>query len=76
MNVVAGREVAPEFVQDALRPRAVADTLWPLLNPASDERRTMVAGLDAVRASLGVPGAAARVAEMAMALAERTRNGE
>ena len=76
VNVVAGREVAPEFVQDALRPRAVADTLWPLLNPASDERRTMVAGLDAVRASLGVPGAAARVAEMAMALAERTRNGE
>ena len=71
VNVVAGREVVREFVQDALQPRAVADTLEPLLNPESAERRTMIAGLDAVRASLGTPGAAARVAEMALSLASR-----
>src|SRR5262249_28756977 len=69
VNVVAGREVVPEFVQDALEPKIVADTLQPLLNPESVERRTMVEGLSAVRASLGAPGAAARVAEMAVALA-------
>jgi lipid-A-disaccharide synthase len=70
VNVVAGRQVVPEFVQDAVQTTAVADTLEPLLNPASAERRTMVAGLDAVRASLGAPGAAARVAEMALSLAD------
>jgi lipid-A-disaccharide synthase len=74
VNVVAGREVVPEFVQDALQPKAVADMLEPLLNPESAQRRTMIAGLDAVRASLGTPGAAARVAEMALSLASRDRN--
>jgi lipid-A-disaccharide synthase len=73
VNVVAGREVVPEFVQDALQPEAVADTLQPLLNPQSAERRTMVEGLSAVRASLGAPGAAARVAEMALSLASEHR---
>jgi lipid-A-disaccharide synthase len=71
VNVVAGREVVPEFVQDALQPQAVADRLEPLLNPESRERRTMVAGLASVRASLGTPGAAGRVADMALSLAGR-----
>ncbi len=70
VNVVAGREVAPEFVQDALQPRAVADTLERLLDPTSAERARMVDGLSAVRASLGEPGAARRVAAMVTELAE------
>lgn len=74
VNVIAGREVVPEFVQDALQTKAVADTLQPLLNPESAERRTMIAGLDAVRASLGEPGAAARVADMALSLAGRDQH--
>jgi lipid-A-disaccharide synthase len=74
VNVIAGRQVVPEFVQDALQPRAVADTLERLLNPDSDDRRTMIAGLDAVRASLGTPGAAARVAEMTLSLTSGHRN--
>jgi lipid-A-disaccharide synthase len=69
VNVVAEREVAREFVQDALVPEAVADALVPLLDPASEERRRMLEGLAAVRAKLGSPGAAARVAEMASGLA-------
>lgn len=72
VNVVAGHRLAPEFVQDALQPFAVADALMPLLDHASDERRKMVAGLEAVRASLGAPGAAERVAVMASALAGRS----
>ncbi len=75
VNVVAGREVVKEFVQDALQPKAVADALESLLNPNSGERRTMVAGLTQVRESLGTPGAAARVADMALALAGGDRHG-
>ena len=75
VNVVAGREVVREFVQDALQPKAVADTLEPLLNLDGGERRTMIAGLADVRESLGTPGAAARVADMALTLAGGDRHG-
>jgi lipid-A-disaccharide synthase len=71
VNVVAGRRVAPEFVQDALQPKAVADALEPLLDPASPVRIAMIDGLARVRASLGEPGAAGRVADMVIALADR-----
>ncbi len=69
VNVVAGYRLVPEFVQDALEPVAVADAIGPLLDAASAERRTMLDGLSRVRESLGRPGAAARVAEMALELA-------
>src|SRR6185312_5506755 len=39
VNVVAGRRLAPEFVQDALQPAAVADALEPLLDEGSAARR-------------------------------------
>ena len=72
VNVVAGREVAREFVQDALVPARVADALQPLLDPASARRAEMVAQLAGVRDMLGQPGAADRVARMALDLAGRT----
>jgi len=65
VNVVAGKEVAPEFVQTAFRPVAVADALIPLLDAASSKRARMCADLEAVRGALGEPGAADRVARMA-----------
>jgi lipid-A-disaccharide synthase len=70
VNVVADREVAPEFVQDALVPERVADVLSELLDPLSARRAAMVAELDRVRASLGQAGAADRVAAMAIELAD------
>ena len=69
VNVVAGREVAPEFVQRALVPNAVADALEPLLDRNSAARTRMAAELARVRDSLGTPGAARRVATIAMNLA-------
>jgi lipid-A-disaccharide synthase len=65
LNIVAGRTVAPEFVQDAFRPVPVADALEPLFDANGAARATMVAGLADVRAKLGTPGASLRVAEMA-----------
>ena len=69
VNVVAEREVAPEFVQEALVPERVADVLAELLDRASARRQSMIAELDRVRASLGTFGAAERVAAMALSLA-------
>lgn len=70
VNVVAGRQVAPEFVQGALMPNAVADALEPLLDRNSATRARMVAELARVRDLLGTPGAAKRVAAIALDLAE------
>jgi len=69
VNVVAGRGIAPEFIQNAVRPAAMADALVPLLDEGSAVRATEVAELAKVRAALGTPGAAERVAEMANRLA-------
>lgn len=69
LNIVAGREVAREFVQDAFEPMRVADALAPLFDRGSAERLAMLAGLAEVRSKLGIPGAAARVATMASELA-------
>ncbi|MGZ8457872.1 MAG: lipid-A-disaccharide synthase, partial [Gemmatirosa sp.] len=57
-------EVAREFVQDAVEPRAMADALLPLLR-SGPERNRMRDSLARVRASLGRPGAAGRVAQIA-----------
>jgi lipid-A-disaccharide synthase len=69
VNVVGGREIAPELVQDALSAGAAADALDPLLDPGSPARQRMLEGLAEVRGKLGTPGAAARVAAMASDLA-------
>ncbi len=66
VNVVAGREVSPEFVQGAFVPATVADALAPLLSDDSSAREIACDGLADVRATLGTPGAAGRVAAMAV----------
>ena len=69
VNVVAGREVAREFVQDALNVRDVADELERLVMPRSVRRAEVLRGLEEVRGRLGTPGAAERVARMALGIA-------
>ncbi len=62
VNLVAGRGVVPEFIQDEVTPAAVARAALPLLGVDSPERRRQIAGLREVADRLGTPGAAARVA--------------
>jgi lipid-A-disaccharide synthase len=65
VNVVAGREVAREFIQDDIVPSKIADTVMDLLDRDSPRRREVLAGLAEVRSKLGTPGAADRVARIA-----------
>jgi len=69
VNLIAEREVAPEFLQGAATPAALADAVLPLLDPASDAARRQRVGLALVRDRLGPPGAAERVAALAAELA-------
>lgn len=65
VNVVAGREVAREFIQDDVVPEKMADALAELLGNETPQRQEVLSGLAEVRAKLGSPGAAERVARMA-----------
>lgn len=68
VNVVGGREIAKEYVQDDIVPSRIAVELEQLLDPASAERQRVLDGLREVRGKLGEPGAAKRVAVMASEL--------
>jgi lipid-A-disaccharide synthase len=65
VNVVAGREVAREFIQDDIVPERIAEAMVGLLDPGSLQRLEVLAGLAEVRSKLGSPGAADRVARIA-----------
>ena len=68
VNLVAGYEVAPEFLQRRATAAALADGVLPLLDGANPVTRRQREGLQLVRHRLGAPGAADRVAELAAAL--------
>lgn len=61
-NLVAGRRVVPELVQDEVTPGRLARLADPLLCPGSPDREAMRRGLADVRDRLGEPGCAGRVA--------------
>lgn len=64
-NLIAEDRVAPEFIQDAATPDALADAVLPLLDEGSPERKRMIDGFANVRERLGGPGASDRVAALA-----------
>jgi lipid-A-disaccharide synthase len=71
VNLVAGREIVPEFIQGRARADLLADALLPLLTEGSPERTRQLAGLAEVRGSLGGPGASVRAARIAASLLRR-----
>ncbi len=63
INIVAGKTIAPEFVQHRARPEAIADEIVRFLTD-SGLNRTVREELSEVRAKLGPPGAPERAARV------------
>lgn len=68
-NIVAGRRIVPEYIQNEATPARLAEEVLALLS-RPDERARVKRDLAEVRAALGEPGASARTARMVLALAE------
>jgi lipid-A-disaccharide synthase len=70
VNLIAGRRIVPELIQDECTAESIAtETLSYLTNPQrSDETRRALAD---VRARLGSPGASGRAAEAVLDVARR-----
>jgi len=69
-NLIAGRRVVPELIQDALTPTRVAEETVRLLTNREEYEKTR-AGLRIVRERLGAPGASGRAAAAVLAVAHR-----
>ncbi len=65
VNLIGGRCIIPELLQDEVTPQAVADQLAPLLLD-QQSRRKVLKGLKEVRERLGKPGASDRAADIAL----------
>ena len=62
-NILAGKQIVPEFIQRDARPVSIADAVWELYsNP--EKRRAMVQAMDCVIATLGRPGGGKRAAQV------------
>jgi lipid-A-disaccharide synthase len=70
VNVLAGKEVVPELIQDSFTPERVVDETQRLLASA-EARAAMCRELANVREKLGPPGAIDRAADI---IAEMLRN--
>lgn len=71
VNLIAGREVVPELMQDEATPERLAAAMAPLLAAGSPERAAQQAGFRAVRDRLGGPGASEGVVDLAAELIGR-----
>ncbi|MCD6320246.1 MAG: lipid-A-disaccharide synthase, partial [Candidatus Desulfofervidaceae bacterium] len=70
VNWVAGKKIIPEFIQDEARPETIAQSVLDTL--AHPEKiRQIKEDLSIIRANLGSPGVAQRVAQIAKRILER-----
>jgi lipid-A-disaccharide synthase len=68
VNLIAGREIVPELLQEKATPANISRALLQLLEDNAVRAR-MKQGLDGVVGSLGEPGASRRAAELALSVA-------
>ena len=68
-NIVAGRLIEPELLQDDCTPEKIAGTALELLEPKRYER--LQKDLQEVKEKLGEPGAVKRVAELVLRMARQ-----
>ncbi len=68
VNLVGDDDIVPELLQNDVTGARVSTLLGPLLDPGSVETQRQREGLARVRARLGTPGAARRVATVAREL--------
>ena len=72
VNLIAGRRIVPELIQDDCTPQNIAgETVSLLIDPL--RAATMRASLAEVRAKLGAPGASGRAAEAVLQVARAGR---
>ncbi len=72
-NIVAGKKIVPELIQNKATPaRIAAEALAILRNP--EQMNSIKVELARIKAKLGGPGAANRVAEMAFAMLHKAKN--
>jgi lipid-A-disaccharide synthase len=72
VNIVAGKNVAPELLQGDFKGERIAAAALKILDDKT-YRQEMVEGLAEVRKKLGTPGAAERVARMALQMIEANK---
>ena len=70
VNIVAGQQIVPEFVQHNFKPEKVAAAIKPFFQDG-EERRRVQAELQKVREKLGTPGASERTTHLTLTLAGR-----
>ena len=70
-NIVAGRQILPELLQEELTPAKLAATAVELLAP--ERRPQLEADLAFMKARLGEPGAVKRVAQLILRIAEEKK---
>jgi lipid-A-disaccharide synthase len=64
VNIIAGRTVVPELIQDEARPERIAAEVRELI-VQKDRAQEMRDALAQIRGKLGTPGASARTAQIA-----------
>jgi len=74
VNILAGRRIVPEFVQNDVRAENILPATLSLVDD-TPARAKMIADLAAVREGLGGPGASARAANEILAVVARRSHG-
>jgi len=70
VNLIAGKEIVPELIQEEASSTRIADTIFKMLSDPSGLKQLSLELL-ALRDKLGGPGASERVADIAFRMLEK-----